>query len=168
MVPTSISGLAVEHTPSNGCFPSLHSQGEPHCLLPFHEALQDQQVSLTEVTQVNASALGLGACMILCTPSKIRVSVALLNTSPGALLNTSPTGFQSQMFWGLILVQDFWSCGSWLYRISTPSPCLELSSLHLQLWKIFSANLQVILMHGWSLRASNSGGLIEGSKFLLL
>ena len=106
MVPTSISGLAVEHTPSNGCFPSLHSQGEPHCLLPFHEALQDQQVSLTEVTQVNASALGLGACMILCTPSKIRVSVAC---SPEALLNTSPTGFQSQMFWGLVfLMQSPW------------------------------------------------------------
>ena len=165
MVPTSVSGLAVEHTPSNGCFPSLHPQGEPHCLLPFHEALQDQQVSLTEVIQVNASAVGLGACMILCTPYKIRVSVAC---SPEALLNTSPTGFQSQMFWGLILVQDFWSCGSWLYCISNPSPWLELSSVLLQLWKIFSANLQVILMHGWSLRACNSGGLIEGSKFLLL
>ena len=136
-----------------------------HCLLPFHEALQDQQVSLTEIIQINASALGLGACTILCTPSKIRVSVAC---SPEALLNTSPTGFQSQIFWGLLLGQDFWSCGSWLYCISTPSLCLELSSLHLQLWKIFSANLQVILMHGWSLRGCNSGGLIEGSKFLLL
>lgn len=89
-----------------------------HCLLPFHEALQDQQVSLTEVIQINASALGLGACTILCTPSKIRVSVAC---SPEALLNTSPTGFQSQIFWGLLLGQDFWSCGSWLYCISTPS-----------------------------------------------
>ena len=57
--------------------------------------------------QTTASALGLRAREILHAPFKSRVSVSY---SPVALLNISPAGFQSQVFWGLIfLLQDHWA-----------------------------------------------------------
>ena len=54
--------------------------------------------------QTTASVLGLRAYEILHVPFKSGVSVSY---SPSALPKMSPTGFQSQMFWGLIsLMQD--------------------------------------------------------------
>ena len=105
MALTSANVIAVEQTPNNGCLQNLHPQGKPQ--LP-PASPWDSPRSAGESDQdsiwTTASALGLGVCAILCLPSKSRVSVSY---SPTALLNTSPTGFQSQVFWGLILVQDF-------------------------------------------------------------
>ena len=54
--------------------------------------------------QITASALGLGVCEILCVPFKSGVSIS---HSLLALLKVSPTGLQSQTFWGLVFsVQD--------------------------------------------------------------
>ena len=54
--------------------------------------------------QVTASALDPGAGEILCVTFTNRVSIFY---SPLAFLKVSPTGLQSQAFWGLVfLVQD--------------------------------------------------------------
>ena len=54
--------------------------------------------------KIIVSALGPRTCEILHVPFKSEVSVS---PSPLGLLMGSPTGLQSQMFWGLILpVQD--------------------------------------------------------------
>lgn len=49
--------------------------------------------------QITASALGFGACKILHILFKRGVSVSY---SQLTLLNISPTGYQDQMFWGII------------------------------------------------------------------
>ena len=57
--------------------------------------------------EVTAFSLALGAHMTLCAPSKSGVSVY---SSPVELLCLSPTGLQSQMLWGLLLLMpDPWA-----------------------------------------------------------
>ena len=51
--------------------------------------------------QITVSALGLGACKILCKPFKNGVS---LSHNPLALPKVSPNDFQRQMFWGLFFL----------------------------------------------------------------
>ena len=54
-----------------------------------------------------ASVLGCGASKFVCEPCKNKL---LISHSPVALLDISPTGFQSRMLWWLIFPgQDPWS-----------------------------------------------------------
>lgn len=56
--------------------------------------------------QSTSSSLGLRACETVYAPFSSRVSVS---QSPTALQKASPTGLQSQLSWGLVLlVQDLW------------------------------------------------------------
>ena len=50
--------------------------------------------------------LNLGLCVFFPAPLKSYVSVSYTLL---ALPNVSPVGFQSQTFWGLIMVQDSWA-----------------------------------------------------------
>ena len=48
MALASTSVHVVDGAPQSGCFQCLCPQGKSSCLLPLWEALQDQQVSLTQ------------------------------------------------------------------------------------------------------------------------
>ena len=55
--------------------------------------------------------------------------------------------------------------GSWLYCISTPPTCLvAVLSLYFQLWKIFSASLQIILVDICFVNNYNFAVPVGGSK----
>ena len=117
--------------------------------------------------QIMASALGLGACEILCVPFKSRFSIS---HNPIALPKLSPTSLQNQTFWGLVLrLQSLmwglnplllgenlcscnyppicgsptWVYGSWLYCMSAPPTCLIV--LFLFFLYIFSCRRSFLL-----------------------
>ena len=55
--------------------------------------------------------------------------------------------------------------GSWLYCISTPPTCLgAVLSLYVQLWKIFSASLQIILVDSCFVNTCSFGVPVGGSE----
>ena len=55
--------------------------------------------------------------------------------------------------------------GSWLYCISTPPTCLgAVLSLYFQLWKIFSASLQIILVDSCFVNICSFGVPVGGSE----
>ena len=108
MVLISTSFLMVRQPPRNDCFQALCPQWESQ--LPpasLGGSPRSESVSNSSSFQVTASALGFGMYEVLCAPFKCWVSVSY---SPLALLYTSPTGLENQMFEGLIfLVQDPWA-----------------------------------------------------------
>ena len=147
----STSVHTVEWAPKNACCQCLCPQGELQ--LP-PASLGDSPTSSGGSEpgsfQMTASALGPGACEILCEPFKNGVSIS--HSSLG-LPKVSPIGLQSQTFWGLdFLMQDpraevphvglrpslfgenlcncnysflwggspTWGYGSWLYCASAP------------------------------------------------
>ena len=82
-------------------------RGSSSCLLPPQEAIQDQQMGLTQAPF---------NLLPLCWDLKcVRFNICPLRAesvsySSLALLDISPAGFQSQMFWGLIfLMQEPWA-----------------------------------------------------------
>ena len=83
----------------------LHHQcpchySEPQPPPPPQETLQDQQVGLAQVPMKSLLFfLGPSAHKTFCAPSKSGVSI-----SPEEFLQSSPTGLQSQMLWGLLLL----------------------------------------------------------------
>ena len=107
---TALAGclISVEQAPPNGYCQHLYPQGE----LPFLAASPGDSPRSASGSHPgpfrSASVLRFGICEIGRVPFKSRVSVSC--SPPVALLNLSPTGFQSQMFWGLIfLVQEPWA-----------------------------------------------------------
>ena len=55
-----------------------------------------------------------------------------------------------------------WGCGSWLYYVSGPTTCLVMiCSFYLQLWNIFSASLQILLISSCSVNSCNSDVSME-------
>ena len=64
--------------------------------MPPQEMLQDQQVVLAQVSFKLLISLALKLSEILCTPFEN----SLCLQSP-VFLNVSPSGFQSQIFWGI-------------------------------------------------------------------
>ena len=120
--------IAVEWAPQNACH---------HCLLPqdesqLHSASPEGSPRSASVSdpasfQTTASALGLRACEILCVPFKSGVSVPYSHL---ALPNVKPTGFQSQVFWGLVFPIRDLQAGEPDMRIGPLAPGGE----PLQLW----------------------------------
>ena len=96
MVFASTSVIIEEQAPKTGCCRHLCPQEEselPPASLGY--SLRSASGSDPGSFQTTASALGLGACEILCMPFKYRVSISY---SPPALLFSSSAGLQSQMF----------------------------------------------------------------------
>ena len=83
--------------PQNGCHQRLHPHGQS-LLPPGSPGGSSRSASGSDpgTFQITASAWGLGACEILCAPFKSRICLF----SHPVLLNVSPTGFQTQTFWG--------------------------------------------------------------------
>ena len=105
MVLASTSVLVVKQAPKNDGWKHQCSQDELH-LLPasLEDALRSASASDPGSFQLTASALGPGACEILCVPFKSGVYISY---SPLAFPKISPSGPQSHTFLGLIfLVQD--------------------------------------------------------------
>ena len=105
MVPASASVSMVDQDHKNGCHQCLSPQRESQ-LSPASPAGSPRSASRSDpdAFQTAASVLGLKVSEVLCVPFKSGVSVFY---SPLALPNISPTGFQSQIFGGLVFsVQD--------------------------------------------------------------
>ena len=108
MVLASTSVLMVENAPQNGCHQHLCPQGEsPLPPVSWEGSLRSASDSDPVSFQITASVLGFRTCEIMHTPIKSKVSVSCNSL---AFLHTSPAGFQSQIFRGLIFpVQDPWA-----------------------------------------------------------
>lgn len=105
MTLASTSVLVIEGATKNATGNVYVPRGNPSCLLPLQEALQDHQVHLA---QASFKLLALCLCLeherFLHVLFKSRVSVSY---SPLALPHTSAAGLQNQAFWGLVfMVQD--------------------------------------------------------------
>ena len=83
------------------------------CLLPLWEALQDQQVGLTQASFKLLILPWVSEHVRLCGHC---LRVESTSHSPLALLKVSLTGLQSQTLWGLVFpVQDEEAqCGAWI------------------------------------------------------
>ena len=71
------------------------------CLLPLWEALQDQQVGLTQAP-FTLRLLPQDSEHVRFCVHPLRVES--MSPSPVALLKVSSAGFQSQMFWGFVFL----------------------------------------------------------------
>ena len=105
----------------------------PSCLLPLLEALQDQQVSLAQATFKLLLLPWVSECEILRTSFNSGVSESY---SSLALLNASPTGLQSQMFWELIFLISGPSCWGAFCGTCTPHSLGRMSAI-------------MIILHMW-------------------
>ena len=72
--------------------------GDP---LPLQETLQDQQVGLAQASKKSLLCFGRSVHKTFCVSSKSGVSVSPILWSS---LHSSPSDFQSQMLWGLLLL----------------------------------------------------------------
>ena len=129
------------------------------------------------------SALGLGACEILCVPFKNTVCLphpcgsaesnphwlsrphlpgaepwarGFSTDSDSPLLEENLCSYNYPPICGL----PVWEYGSWLYSVPTPPTHLSVIPLYFQLWKIFSASLspQVIFTDSCSVNSCNLVG----------
>lgn len=96
MVLARVGVRMVERDSKNGYHQSHIPRCSPSCTMPLQEMLQDQQVVLAQVSFKLLISLALKLSEILCTPFEN----SLCLQSP-VFLNVSPSGFQSQIFWGI-------------------------------------------------------------------
>ena len=100
----------VEPAPQNGCNQCLCPQGELQ-LPPASPGDSPGSACGSDPGsfQMTASALGLGACEILCVPFKSGVSVS---HSLLALPEVSPSGLKRKVFWELVFLEQDPQLGS--------------------------------------------------------
>ena len=101
MAVASASVHMVEGAPQNGRFQCRCPQGESSCLLPLWEALQDQQLPLTQAPFKLLLQYWVLEHVRFCMPA---LRVESITHGSLALPKVSPACLQSQMLWENIFI----------------------------------------------------------------